>query len=152
MPRGDLERLYDIPFTTMDGDQVRGSEIVRDPTLLMLVDASRTRPDRAAAEIAWVRERLEASIELVLIWPRTARTQALTMRQLAGSRMFLDRRGEFRQLVSPTGERLAILVVPVLGTLEKVNAESDIFAIRHDSIAVATRRTDHTIDLGDMRH
>ena len=54
----DLERIAKVSLTTLDGHPRSGGDVVRQRTVVMLVDAYRARPDRSAAEIAWVQERL----------------------------------------------------------------------------------------------
>jgi hypothetical protein len=151
-PDMDLERLFDIPFTTLDGHSLRGGDIVQARTLVMLIDAYRTKPERSAAEIAWVRERLEPGVDLVLIWPRGAVDQALAIQPGDGVRMCIDVDGEFRRLVSPSGKRLSVLADPTLGLMEPVGAESSVFSVDHGTMDGENRRNDHMIDLGDLRH
>ena len=151
-PDMDLERLFEIPLTTLDGHPLRGCDIVHKRTLVMLIDAYRTKPDRSAAEIAWVRERLEPGVDLVLIWPRGAIDQALAIMPGDRVRMYVDVRGAYRKMVSPSGKRISVLVDPTLGQMEPVGAESDIFNVGHEQKSAELRRNDHMIDLGDIRH
>lgn len=143
----ELSRLLAVPLTTLDGDHFTGAAIVVQRTLLMLIDAYRTNPARSAAEIGWVQERLDPAIDLVLIWPVRAVSQARTFRAGNGTRMFLDASGEFRRLVSPSGKRIAILVVPESGTMERISGTSPIFDVGH-----AIDGVDRTVDLGDVHH
>jgi hypothetical protein len=145
----DLERITKVSLTTLDGSPRTGREVVRQRTVLMLIDAHRTRPDRSAAEIAWVQERLEPGIDLIVIWPRGAQLQATAIDTLDHARMYLDAHGEFRRLVSPSGKRVAILVDPLQGTIERLGAESDVFAVGRGESG-DERGSDRTMDLGDV--
>lgn len=146
----DLQRLYGVAFSTLDGEVVTGHSVVRRRMLLMLIDAHRTRPDRSAAEIAWVQERLAPEVEMRLVWPSGARDQALAISFVDRRQMLLDARGDYRRLVSPTGKRVSVLVDPVLGRIEQVTADSPLFAIRHGMDGVDERGSDRTMDLGDV--
>lgn len=145
-PVMDLDTLSGVPLATIDGSS--RTERIRPSrrTVLMLIDAYRTRADRSAAEIAWVHERIASDVDLVVVWPAGARDQALAIRNVNHTSMYLDTTGDFRRLVSPTGKRTAILVDPELGTIERLTRESALFAVGH----VDERGGDHTLDLGDV--
>jgi hypothetical protein len=146
----ELERFLVVPLTTLDGHPCLGMDIVQQPTLLILVDAYRAKPERSAAEVAWVQERLEHGIDLVLIWPGRALHQARALNLVDDTRQFLDVGGYYRRLVSPSGKRTSVLADPVHGTFEKVTAASDVFAIGHGLSGSDDRGSDHMIDLGDV--
>lgn len=143
----DIMRFLLVPFTTVDGDRVTGSDIVMRCSLLILIDACHASDDRTAAEIGWVRERLDPSIDLLLIWPARALDGARAFAAGGDARMYLDSQGDFRRLVSPSGRPHAVLVEPDQRTIVPVSAASPIFAIAHGAEGV-----DRTIDLGDVYH
>lgn len=149
-PSVDLALLLAVPLTTLEGDPRFGRDIVVQRTLLILIDAHRARPERSAAEIAWVQERLEPGIDLVLIWPGRALRRALAMPVAADTRMYLDVQGAVRRLVSPSGKRVAVVADPASGELAKVRGDSPIFAVRRGPGGTDERGGDGTIDLGDV--
>jgi len=146
----DLDRLFAVPLTTLDGQVEVGREIVVRRTVLILVDAYRAKPERTAAEVGWVQERLDSGIHLVLVWPARALQHALAMPVSAETRMYLDVQGAFRRLVSPTGKRVAVLADPESGALERVTGDSPIFSVRGNPHDTGERGTDGAIDLGDV--
>jgi len=145
-PVMNLDNLSAVPLRTLDGIAETRRLALERRTVVMLIDAYRTRPDRSAAEIAWVHERISPDVDLVVVWPSGARDQAIAIRFLDASSMYLDTTGDFRRLVSPTGKRAAILLDPYLGTVERLSRESSLFAVRHGD----DRGSDHTLDLGDV--
>ncbi len=143
----EFSRLLAVPLTTLDGEHLTGAAIVVQRSLLMLIDAYRANPERSAAEIGWVQERLDPAIDFVLIWPVRAVNQARAFQARNSTRMFLDGNGEFRRLVSPGGKRVAFLVEPKSGTIERISGTNPIFNVGH-----AIDGVDRTIDLGDVYH
>jgi len=143
----ELSRLLAVPLSTLDGEHLTGAAVVVQRSLLMLIDAYRINPERSAAEIGWVQERLDPAIDLILIWPVRAVNQARSFRARNGTRMFLDASGEFRRLVSPSGKGIAVLVAPESGAIERISGVNPIFDVGH-----AIDGVDRTIDLGDVYH
>jgi hypothetical protein len=133
----------------MHGKTCTVLELVVRPTVLMLVEPGRARPERIAAEIGWVRERLEPAIDLVLVWPPSGLGLARELHAANQEWCYLDTTGAFRDLVSPTGARAAVLVEPQPGRIERLSAGSPLFAVDRGSNG---RRADHMIDLGDVHH
>lgn len=148
----ELARLAAVPLATLDGVLLSALAIIARLTLVILVDAYRTSPERIAAEIGWVRERLDPAIELVLIWPQRTTAQARALRATTELKMYVDRDGDFRRLVSPGGRRVALLADPKAGTLERIAGTNAIFAVRRAVDGMSDRGTDHMIDLGDVHH
>ncbi len=148
----ELRHLLAVKLTTLDGALLAASDIIVHRSLLILIDAYRAKPERLAAEIGWVQERLDEEIDLVLIWPGHAVDQARMIQPGHSTRMFLDSIGEFRRLVSTTGNRRAVLVTPETGTIERISGMSPVFAVRHHHDGIDDRRADRTIDLGDVYH
>ncbi|MEJ7902341.1 MAG: hypothetical protein WKF63_10870 [Thermomicrobiales bacterium] len=148
----ELRRLLAVKLTTLDGEYLTASDIIVRPSVFLLIDAYQAKPDRSAAEISWVRERLDQKIDLLLILPGRAANQARLIRPGNNTRMFLDADGEFRQLISPSGNRRAVLVVPEARTIERLSGTSSIFAVGHHHGGTEDRGADRTIDLGDVYH
>ncbi len=148
----DLTRLLAVSFTTLDGEHRSGLDVIAQKTVLILIDAYRAKPERSAAEIGWVRERIDPAVDLVLIWPSRISRQARMFPGLHGVRMYLDSRGEFRRLVSPTGKRIALLIDPDTGSIERLSGASPIFAIGRGNQGAENRGVDRMIDLGDVYH
>lgn len=148
----ELTRLLAVRLTTLDGTHLTVSEIVVQRSVLILIDAYRTELERSAAEIGWVRERLNPEIDLLLVWPGRAGNQARMIQPGNSIQMFLDEKGEFRRLVSPSGRQRAVLVVPETGTIERISATSSVFAVGHRLDGIDERGADRTIDLGDVYH
>jgi len=148
----NLARLATVSLTTLDGLHLGGHAIVTRQTLIILVDAYRTNGERIAADIGWVRERLDPAIELVLIWPQWAAAQARALQADTGFDMYVDRHGDFRRLVSPGGQRITLLADPEAGTLVSVTGSNVIFAVRRTVDGTSDQGADHMIDLGDVCH
>lgn len=146
----DIERLLQLDLATLDGEPRRGRDVVTQRTVLILIDAVRAGPARSAAEVAWVRERLDPDIDLVLILPAGALGPAPAMPLAANTRIYLDVQGNFRRLVSPTGRRIAVLAGPDSGRVTRVRSDSPIFAVRRAPSSAHERGADSTIDLGDV--
>ena len=147
-----LDEFANITFTGLDGAPCLANEMVTRRSVFILLDAHRTRAERTAAEVAWVVERLDPDIDLVLVWPRGTSRQAQGLPALATLRLVEDTTGAFRRLVSPTGRRIAVLVDPDDGTLHPLTAQSPLFDVGHASRDLNGRGTDRTVDLGDMHH
>jgi hypothetical protein len=147
-----LDEFAGITFTGLDGAPCLARELVTRRSVFILLDAHRTRAERTAAEVAWVVERLDPDIDLVLVWPRGTSRQAQGLPALATLRLVEDTTGAFRRLVSPTGRRIAVLVDPDDGTLHPLTAQSPLFDVGHASRDLNGRGTDRTVDLGDMHH
>ena len=147
-----FDEFAGITFTGLDSAPCQASELVTRRSVLILLDAHRTRAERTAAEVAWVVERLDPDIDLVLVWPRGTSRQAEGVSALADLRMVEDTNGAFRQLVSPTGRRIAVLVDPENGALHPLTAQSPLFDVAHATRDPNGRGTDRTVDLGDMHH
>ncbi|MDQ3442929.1 MAG: hypothetical protein M3490_04895, partial [Chloroflexota bacterium] len=62
----ELRHLLTVKLTTLDGALLAASDIIVHRSLLILIDAYRAKPERLAAEIGWVQERLDEEIDLVL--------------------------------------------------------------------------------------
>jgi len=146
----ELARLLAVPLMTIDGLPRVGRDVVTQRTVLILIDAYRAIPERSAAEVGWVQERLESGIDLVLIWPGRALEHAMAMPVSSETRMYLDVQGAFRRLVSPTGRRVAVLADPESGELELVTGDSPVFSVRRSPSSSDDRGSDGAIDLGDV--
>lgn len=151
-PGMELARLLAVPLTTLDGERRTAFDIIAKRSVLILIDAYRAKPERSAAEVGWVQERLTSDIDLVLIWPRRALPQAQTFPARGSTRMYLDSAGELRRLVSPSGKRVALLVEPESGAVERLSGTNPIFAVCRDDDGSDDRGGDRTIDLGDVHH
>lgn len=151
---GKLEfaRLLAVSLATLDGEPRTGRDIITRPTVLYLIDAYRTKPERTAAEVGWLRERLRPSTDLVLVCPHRAREQADAIRSEHDTRMYLDMQGQFRRLVSPGGKRVVLLVEPESGLVERLSATSPVFAVQGGITGENARGADRTIDLSDVHH
>lgn len=149
LPSMQLERLLLVPFASIDGHRLIGRDVVQTRSLLVLIDAYRTRPERSAAEVAWVRERLETGTRLILVWPSRSVEQALHLATSDDFEQFFDLAGDYRRLVSPSGKRVSILVDPEFGIMRRVTGDDEIFSMS-SADAPADRGSDHMIDLGDV--
>jgi hypothetical protein len=147
----DLDQLRAIRVTTIDGQPGKSLADVERPTVYLLVDAEGMERDRIDAEIAWVIERLQRDIDLVLIWPDGKETEARACNFCGGTRVMIDAFGGFRDLVSPEGRRAAILVDPVRVLVEMVTESHPAFDVASQAHG-RRRRRDRTIDLGDVQH
>lgn len=148
----ELTRFFTVPLTTLDGEPRTGLDIIVRETVLMLIDACRVQPERSAAEIGWMQERIDPAIDLILIWPQRAANQARAFAARNVTGMFLDAEGEFRRLVSPSGKRVVLLVTPASGTMEHISGTSPIFDIGHGRDGAADRGADRMMDLGDLHY
>ena len=145
-----LEILLEFHLTTLGGELRRGRDVVTQRTVLILIDAIGAAPERSAAEVAWVRERLDPDIDLVLIWPADALIPTPAMPVAANARIYRDVQGDVCRLVSPTGKRIAVLADPNSGQVRRVRSDSPIFAVRRAPSGANERGADSTIDLGDV--
>ncbi len=148
----DIESLYATVVMSTGGERRRWQDILERNTVVILIDANRMNPERSAAEIGWVRERIDPLVDLVLIWPgqELARMRAVP---IPGEiRLFVDVLGEFQRIVSPTGKRAAVLIEPETGSIDRLSGTSPVFAIGHALHGQMARGTDRMIDLGDVYH
>ncbi|MBA2468750.1 MAG: hypothetical protein H0V37_05045 [Chloroflexia bacterium] len=148
----EFARLLAVPLATLDGEPRTGRDIITGPTVLYLIDAYRAKPERTAAEVGWLRERLRPSIDLVLVCPRRALDQADAIRSKNDTQIYLDTQGQFRRLVSPGGKRVTLLVEPESAIIERLSATSPIFAVHGGPDGADRHGADHTIDLSDVCH
>lgn len=134
----------------LNGQPVALTELLAGRVLLALID-DRTRDRlRWSAEIAWVEERLDPDVRLVLVW----RGRPVTLRRLsparAGTLSVVDTAGDLRQFLERAGTRKALLVDTEAGTVEPVDEYSDVFSLGREIRVSDARGSDHTIDLGDL--
>jgi hypothetical protein len=117
--------------------------------MYLLVDTDGMPQDRIDAEIAWVKERLLPTIDLVLVWPMGSDFEPGA--HLSGNSLWavIDVDGEFRRLAAPDGQRVAILVDAVEMHAERMTGSHEAFGIGNRQ---GLRAGDRTIDLGDVQH
>ncbi len=151
-PIVDLTKLYATALTTLGGERQRWQDILERSTVVILIDANRMELERSEAEIGWVRERIDPVVDLVLIWPGQTLSRPQALPDLRGVRLYLDVWGEFQRVVSPTGKRVALLVDPETGSIDRLSEASPVFAIERSTYSQGHRGTDRMIDLGDVLH
>ncbi len=151
--RPGTSTLMDIQQSVVErlnGQRVRMADVLAGRVFLALVDDRTSTRHRTAAAIAWVEERLDPDVRLVLVWSR----RPVTLRRLsptrAGTLNLVDREGELRQILENAGSRKALLIDAAAGTVETADENSDIFSLGREIRATDARGSDHVIDLGDL--
>ncbi len=143
-----FDQLRAFHIAEPDGTRRRVVTEITRPTMYMLVDAAGMHRDRIEAEIAWVRERLQPGLDLVLVWPKGREREAAASVACSSVSSVIDADGDFRRWAAPGGGRVAILVDAVAMSVEEVTAAHAIFGVGSRPFH---QPGDRTIDLGDVQ-
>ena len=146
----DLAHIQGIRLVTLAGAPIMGKELVGQRTLLVMIEHEVVNIERASAQLAWVRERLDPDIALVLVWPAHAAQRARSLPDSNGADMYLDIDGDAQRILSPDGVRIVLLIDPFAESVTEVSADSGVFDIARRRRDGDERREDHMIDLGDV--
>ncbi len=146
-PDGSESSLWRRAIFTLDGRMTRLGEIPFDLALLVPIDVHRLDPDRSDVELGWIRERLDPTVVLVLIWPGLGSLAPQRQCSFGSIEHLVDATGEFGRRVRSTADALGLLFDPRTRSVESVSPEHPVFAVGHRADG-----TDRTLDLGDLRY
>lgn len=145
-----LPVIQHVVVETVDGQAISIAGLLNGRCLLLLADDRSIGRRRTVAEHAWVEERLDPGVRLVLVWTQRPPTIGRISSARSGTMSVIDTSGVLREYLAAAGRLRALLADSAAGYVETVDEDSEVFSLGREIRVTDARGNDHVIDLGDL--
>lgn len=145
-----LPAIQHVVVETLDGQAISIAGLLNGRCLLLLADDRSIGRRRTVAEHAWVEERLDPGVRLVLVWTQRPPTIGRISSARSGTMSVIDTSGVLREYLAAAGRLRALLADSAAGYVETVDEDSEVFSLGREIRVTDARGNDHVIDLGDL--
>lgn len=147
--RRNLEYLT---VATANGCITTIGSLITGTTVILLVNHDPEMEDRIFAEIAWVLERMDQDLALIVVWSPMIPLESHLVPARPEAPIVSDITGDVGRLLAHDGHHGLWLVEGSRSTISVLTTASEAFTLRRDSPSGSQHATAHVIDLGDVLH